>query len=414
MWMPLALWGLHRTLDTGRIRHGLATGAAVACQAWSCLYYAIFFAPYLALVGTVLLAGRGLTGRVAAWRSAVTSTTTAAIGRILVALTAGALLAALLTAPLVQPYTASRAVVGERSMEEIGGASLRDYLAAPPSNRLYGPHTARFGGAERFLFPGVAVAVLALIGFWPPWSPTRVAYAAGLLLAFDVSRGSNGFSQPLLFELFPPFRALRAVSRMGLLAAMTLTILAGLGAASLLTWERGKGIGDRGIGSALRGDRRREWLVAAAVIVLLAESASAPLDLQRVPRNPPEVSRWLATRPPTAVLELPLGVQDTLLMYFSIWHWQRLANGYSGFFPHSYTRLTHLLRQFPDDASISEVKARGIQLIVVHENLMRDGEYRRITDALARRNDVRPVATFGFRGTEARVYAVSENSGVRP
>ena len=40
MWMPLTLWGLHRTLASGRLRDGLATGVAFALQTLSSLYSA--------------------------------------------------------------------------------------------------------------------------------------------------------------------------------------------------------------------------------------------------------------------------------------------------------------------------------------------------------------------------------------
>src|SRR4249919_1174138 len=48
MWMPLAFLALHRTLDTGRLRDGLACGFAVALQTFSSVYYGMFLATLLA------------------------------------------------------------------------------------------------------------------------------------------------------------------------------------------------------------------------------------------------------------------------------------------------------------------------------------------------------------------------------
>ena len=42
MWMPLALWAVHRVFETGSIRYGVATGALLGLQAISSLYYGAF------------------------------------------------------------------------------------------------------------------------------------------------------------------------------------------------------------------------------------------------------------------------------------------------------------------------------------------------------------------------------------
>ena len=39
MWTPLAFLALHRAYDTGRWRYGIATGACVALQMLSSIYY---------------------------------------------------------------------------------------------------------------------------------------------------------------------------------------------------------------------------------------------------------------------------------------------------------------------------------------------------------------------------------------
>ena len=44
MWMPLALWGLHRAMAAGPLRDGLATGVAFALQMLSSLYFGCIFA----------------------------------------------------------------------------------------------------------------------------------------------------------------------------------------------------------------------------------------------------------------------------------------------------------------------------------------------------------------------------------
>ena len=61
----------------------------------------------------------------------------------------------------------------------------------------------------------------------------RGAYLLGLLLAFDISLGFNGFTYPLLYDYIRPFRGLRIPARMGLLVAFSLAVLAGYGVVRL-------------------------------------------------------------------------------------------------------------------------------------------------------------------------------------
>ena len=63
MWMPLALWSLHRTIAQGRLRDGLLTGLAFALQMLSSLYYGVFLSVYMVGLGVVLWIGRGLPRR---------------------------------------------------------------------------------------------------------------------------------------------------------------------------------------------------------------------------------------------------------------------------------------------------------------------------------------------------------------
>ncbi len=66
MWMPFALWMLHRTIRTGRVRDGLLTGLFVALQGLSSIYYVVFFAIVLLVMTPILL----LRSRVAEMRRA--------------------------------------------------------------------------------------------------------------------------------------------------------------------------------------------------------------------------------------------------------------------------------------------------------------------------------------------------------
>ena len=129
------------------------------------------------------------------------------------------------------PYFAARENVGERPESEIRfySAHPRNYLAAHPQNVMFGRTTFRLGAQERELFMGFVVPLIALIGLWPPLSAARIAYGSGLLLAFDVSLGFNGFPYPWLHDYVLPYRGLRVPARMAMVVGLALAILAGYG-----------------------------------------------------------------------------------------------------------------------------------------------------------------------------------------
>ena len=306
MWMPLALWGLHRTLSSGRLRDGLATGLAFALQTLSSLYYGCFLAVYMAALGGALWLGRGRPRRP------------------LPALAAGALLAALLIAPVASQYVASRPMMGTRGEGTIQFYSARgdDYLQPHFRLRLY-QRWSEGGRPERQLFPRLLPVLLAAVALWPPLSVTRIAYVLAFLVAMDGSFGFNGPTFTSLHAALSPFRGLRVPARFSLLAGMTLTILAGYGAARLLE----------------RWPRRRVGL-AAVLLTLAIVEAYARLPLQRVWDAPPQIYSSINGRePPVVLAEFPMPRDvyqshlDTRYLYFAIFHWQILVNGGSGFFP---------------------------------------------------------------------------------
>ena len=343
-WMPLCLWALHRTVRSGRLRDGLLTGLFLALQALSSLYYGIFLATFMVPVGaTLLIAERG-TSRASSVKASIRS------------LAAGGVLAAVLIVPVILPYFATRQNVGERQVSEIKfySATAKNYLAAHPQNVVFGSLTSHLGGQERELFTGFLVPLIALVGLWPPLSATRIAYALGLILAFEVSLGYNGVLYPWLHDYVLPFRGLRVPARMAMVVGLGLAVLAGFGVARL---------------SRMAGGGPRAAIVALALTALVAvEYYSVPL-LARVPSRPP-IYDALPRNTANVLFELPLVRPDIaiepLYMYFSTFHWSTLVNGYSGFTPPSYERLHYSLEHFPDSAALAELRRRDVTHIVIH------------------------------------------------
>ena len=451
--LPFAMWAFHRLLQTGRLRYGAWYGAFTAGQLLSCMYYGLFLIPYMAVVcGTQLVARFTASGDAAAPGAA------RRVDPVVKGLLVAAAIAAVAVVPVAKAYLGAREVVGERGREEVvrGSATWQNYLAPAEANALYGRAFARFMAGERRLFPGFVAIALAVVGLWParrsrhetrrehespqddrprktptddePTLPTvdtadtraahhrafrvfevsgfrvdatRLAYALGLLVAFDVSLGFNGFTYTLLYDYFLPFRALRIPARMGVFTGFSLAVLAGFGAARLL--------------ARIRGARGRVLVAGVLGVLMLAEYASKPIDLMTIPKQPPEVYadiiRDRADSPTAALLELPASfLDDPTYLYYSTFHWQHLVNGYSGFFPPSYRALLDTLKEFPTDSALIELRVRGVRYVVVHGERMIGTRYQRLVPRLDSRADLRLVSRRpwfdGYKHGEISAYRV--------
>jgi hypothetical protein len=114
--------------------------------------------------------------------------------------------------------------------------------------------------------------------------------------------------------------------------------------------------------------------------------ATPPAHLE-LPRNAPLVYRTVDQLPPDAVIaDLPLGEPDYDLraMYYSIEHWRRIVNGYSGFFPPHYGRVKVALSEMPrhPDLSVETLRELGVTHVIVHEAAYLDMEGAETTATL--------------------------------
>jgi hypothetical protein len=376
MWMPLCLWALHRTLAGGMLRDGLATGLMFALQMLSSLYYALFLALYLIPVGGSLWLARGRPGRP------------------LRALAAGAALAALLVAPVIYAYTANKAMVGDRGVPAVQFYSAEgpDYLKPHFRSLLYG-RWSDDGHPERQLFPRVMPVVLAATALWPPLSVVRIAYALALVVAVDGSFGLNGAYYPLLYTYVGPYRGLRVPARFSILVGLTLSLLAGYGAARILQ----------------RWPRQRVALTAVMLGLIVLE-AMPRMPLERVWKNPPPIYESISGEPAAVLAEFPMPTApanypfDARYLYFSTFHWHRIVNGNSGYFPRSYEELTKREQDFPSDSAVEYLRTRGVDYIAVHGAFIDREKFERIVATLDARRDMMLVVAAPWEGSESRLY----------
>ena len=379
MWMPLALYALHRTLARERLRDGVAMGAAFALQTLSCLYYGVFFSAYLIPVTIVIwIAHRP------GWRAAR-------------ALAAGGVLATAAVLPVALVYAESRAVVGERDFEivEYYSAVPNDYLDAQPRSRLYENTVAVDPpDPERALFPGFVCLALTIVALWTPLSAARVAYGLALAFAFDASLGMNGWTYPWLHEYVSPFRSLRVPARFSMLVGMTLAILSGYGVARLCRRWPG-----------------RRLAIAAGAIAAIAAEAFPANRIEPVWPQPPTIYGSLRPGEAQVLAEFPMARNeeefaiDARYMYFSTQHWQKMVNGNSGFFPRSYYELTKRMLEFPADRAVDYLRRRGVTHVGLHGAFYdNEQQFREVVNRLESRPDFELVASTKWAGSESRLY----------
>jgi len=149
-WMPFAMYGFRRYLDTRRLR-ALAGGTlALVVQNLSCGYFLVFFSLFVPPWIVHEVARRGL------WRT----------WRVWAALGAAGLAVAALTLPFMQPYLALREIEGtRRNLEEVLHFSpdAWGWLTAPAGVRLWGAVARLRPRPEGDLFPGVTLLALAAV-----------------------------------------------------------------------------------------------------------------------------------------------------------------------------------------------------------------------------------------------------------
>jgi hypothetical protein len=380
-WIPIALLLIHRIVSEARLRDGFLLGGTVAAQALSSMYAAIFFVTYCAVfvpLLTVLVPPRQ-------------------IRRVALSLAVAASVTLAIVAPYSIAYSHAQTTVGARTLDDVRhyGASLRNYLAAPSINRLYGWTSARFGGAELNLLPGFAAIALGVLGIAGAGGRVPLAYLGALLFTVEVSRGLNGAIYPLLFQYLTPFRALRSPARIDILVNLSIAILSAYGVSRL-------------IGRI----RRPAWRPAtglAIVAVMLTEYASSPV-IARAPA-PSKVDSWLAKQAPAVIVQLPLessssGSRDWLYMYEGLSHRQRMLNGYSGYVPASYYSMIESMGSFPDDRSIAYLRDHRVDYVVIRGGLYSQEEWTALLVKLQGRSELSLVSMFPDESRTQMVYAI--------
>jgi hypothetical protein len=332
-WIPIALWGLHRSIaalkaSDGTRRSTYALGVFVAAFIVQAMSNGYFFY-YLTIASAFVVAGE-LASR---------STSAAARWRILRALSVAAFVILVAIAFVAVAYLSVRRQYGfVRPYDDwkTYSANVRSYLSAPATVRLWSTWLRGDDFPERQLFPGLIVLVGAVAGIWRGPRRLRSATLYGVLAAaaFLLSLGPEpaAWSYRLLpsgpygwlARVVPGMDGLRVPARLGVLVLLSLVVLAALGFARVL---------------ARLQPRVRLVLVVLIGIAIFAEGWAVPLRMAPVEARgrPSDRSayRWLAQQPEGAAIELPIlewSIDPTLTYQFAtLMHGHPIVNGYSGY-----------------------------------------------------------------------------------
>jgi hypothetical protein len=415
-WMPFALYGLRRYLDTGRVRPLAGAVAAVVALHHSSIYHMLYVAPFAAAYVLWELVQRGL------WRRWQT----------LAALATAAAAVVVLTVPLLLPYVAVRETLelGRTRGETIRySADVYSYATAAAGQATWGAAARAFPKPEGDLFPGLTTIALALLGMalwrretsdeaekrpWLVWT-LRVALVLHLiataavllnrrmlldlgLFTISISDANQLLVRAAVLAVMIAVLSAAARVRMrsflrtrgffvfALVAAVWLSLGPAprslgvpieLASPYALLYEHVPGYDGlrvparlatvvtlmlavlAGLGAAVIGRRRfAAGAIGVACVVALAESVILPLPVERLarPARAPAAYHALAREPAsTVVAELPLGdvEGDLRAMFFGLAHRRPILNGYSGFFPPHYTLLTVALSDVPAHPEIA-------------------------------------------------------------
>jgi hypothetical protein len=213
------------------------------------------------------------------------------------------------------------------------------------------------------LFPGLIILGLALAGVLTARKAVRVQhqdgtaariagfYAVLTVLALWASLGPKAGLYTVLADWIPFMSFLRAPARMGVLVLFGLAVFAGFGSA----W--------------LERRWRAAWLAPVLIVLTVAE-LRVPWPLREVPPVP-DAYRMLAQLPRAGVLVLQFPYRPgewfphAEYMFWSMYHWQPMINGYSDYIPADIRALAVPINGFPDAESFRLLRERNARYVAI-------------------------------------------------
>ena len=194
---------------------------------------------------------------------------------------------------------------------------------------------------------------------------TLISYILMIGPAVKIGGNLTGILAPYyyIYSCFPYIAVVRDLSRFSFIMSFSVSILAGFGAAAVLTRIK---------------EIKLNKLVATILILLaIAGSWHIPVIMPSslaTGDNIPKEYRWLAEQPEDIkIIEIPTRwVEDNSeYTYYSVYHWREMVNGYSG---RDVEEASKIMRdtsnEFPSNNTISLLQRIGVKYVLVHTDRM--------------------------------------------
>jgi hypothetical protein len=371
-WIALTFYFAERTLRTRMVKHGAFMGLSLALTALGAWYYAYMVGLAIAVY---FLVRWWLLRREARVREMVKPVLAAGVALMLVA--------GPVAVPSLSLWGQGRLTHSAKAADEHSAAPV-DYIIPNTLHPVWGEASIRAHAEENVLetslYLGLVAVVIAVAGWlvvrgvkgeglgvravWLGMLVGAVVLSLGLTLhglAGQVLVGEGAGRSPitlpgrLLYDWLPLYSSMRAYARFGVLAALAVVVLMGLGWAALL----------RQPGWARRG----QWLTLVATCLLLADFWSAPYAWGTTRVEPTEASKFLSAAPPGLVMQMPLASsQSGPALFWGTYYDKPISYGYDTFEPAEWRAARDTLQAFPDDATLDLLKSWGVRYIVVSAN----------------------------------------------
>ncbi|GAA3280368.1 hypothetical protein GCM10020218_032810 [Dactylosporangium vinaceum] len=276
---------------------------------------------------------------------------------------------------------------------------LKGFFISPPESWLWGDAYASarstLGWApEMALLPGFFLYGLAFAGlFVSVWRlKHRIYLGLGVVLTTMLAMGSNGpghgdYGYMALYRVLPGFEGIRTSGRLMVWVTLFLALLAA-GAVSAFADRAVELFADQTQSDV--GTRAGVWRLVTLIplVLVLAEGMHKPGPNPEVPVSPVAMSTLQAP-----LMVLPTHeLLDMNVMLWSTDGFPKMVNGGSGFTPDDQQIMRLNMQQFPDEATVGQLRELKIHTVVVLRDRAQGGEYAKSIDA--------PIDGLGISRTE--------------